>query len=68
MDDMTFPEEVLASSLPLTELAFRLIYSPAHAPCTQLVFGVGFCLACPFLIPIDPRCRLFAQVRVIDFG
>ncbi|KAJ7114363.1 urea carboxylase [Mycena epipterygia] len=26
-----------------------------------LVFGVGFYLACPFLIPIDPRCRLVAQ-------
>ncbi|KAJ7818627.1 hypothetical protein B0H13DRAFT_2132783 [Mycena leptocephala] len=64
----TLQKKCWLSSLPLTELAFRLIYSPAHAPCTQLVFGVGFCLACPFLIPIDPRCRLFAQVRVIDFG
>ncbi|KAJ7641859.1 allophanate hydrolase subunit 2-domain-containing protein [Roridomyces roridus] len=26
-----------------------------------LVFGVGFYLACPFLIPIDPRCRIVAQ-------
>ncbi|THG95497.1 hypothetical protein EW026_g6172 [Hermanssonia centrifuga] len=26
-----------------------------------LVFGVGFYLACPFLIPIDPRCRLVGQ-------
>ncbi|KAK7023327.1 urea carboxylase [Favolaschia claudopus] len=26
-----------------------------------LVFGVGFYLACPFLVPIDPRCRLVAQ-------
>ncbi|KAJ7706503.1 allophanate hydrolase subunit 2-domain-containing protein [Mycena metata] len=26
-----------------------------------LVFGVGFYLACPFLIPLDPRCRLVAQ-------
>ncbi|KAJ7244619.1 urea amidolyase [Mycena haematopus] len=27
----------------------------------ELVFGVGFYLACPFLVPIDPRCRLVAQ-------
>ncbi|PCH34617.1 urea amidolyase [Wolfiporia cocos MD-104 SS10] len=26
-----------------------------------LVFGVGFYMACPFLIPIDPRCRLVGQ-------
>ncbi|KAF8901326.1 urea carboxylase [Gymnopilus junonius] len=26
-----------------------------------LVLGVGFYLACPFLIPIDPRCRLVGQ-------
>ncbi|CCM00309.1 uncharacterized protein FIBRA_02339 [Fibroporia radiculosa] len=26
-----------------------------------LVFGVGFYLGCPFLIPIDPRCRLVGQ-------
>ncbi|KAJ6506862.1 allophanate hydrolase subunit 2-domain-containing protein [Mycena sanguinolenta] len=26
-----------------------------------LCFGVGFYLACPFLVPIDPRCRLVAQ-------
>lgn len=26
-----------------------------------LVFGVGFYLACPFLVPIDPRCRLVGQ-------
>ncbi|KAF8808826.1 hypothetical protein BYT27DRAFT_6537908 [Phlegmacium glaucopus] len=26
-----------------------------------LVFGVGFYLACPFLVPIDPRCRLIGQ-------
>ncbi|KAJ6622708.1 allophanate hydrolase subunit 2-domain-containing protein [Mycena sp. CBHHK59/15] len=26
-----------------------------------LVFGVGFYLACPFLIPIDPRCRIVGQ-------
>ncbi|KAI0084211.1 urea amidolyase [Irpex rosettiformis] len=26
-----------------------------------LVFGVGFYLGCPFLVPIDPRCRLIAQ-------
>ncbi|KAI0925356.1 hypothetical protein AcV7_005625 [Taiwanofungus camphoratus] len=26
-----------------------------------LVFGVGFYQACPFLIPIDPRCRLVGQ-------
>ncbi|KIJ48529.1 hypothetical protein M422DRAFT_59450 [Sphaerobolus stellatus SS14] len=26
-----------------------------------LVFGVGFYLACPFLVPIDPRCRLEGQ-------
>ncbi|KZT03045.1 urea carboxylase [Laetiporus sulphureus 93-53] len=26
-----------------------------------LVFGVGFYLACPFLIPVDPRCRLVGQ-------
>ncbi|KAH7886782.1 allophanate hydrolase subunit 2-domain-containing protein [Phlebopus sp. FC_14] len=28
---------------------------------TWLVFGVGFYLACPFLVPIDPRCRLVGQ-------
>jgi len=26
-----------------------------------LVLGIGFYLACPFLIPIDPRCRLIGQ-------
>ncbi|RDB19014.1 putative urea carboxylase [Hypsizygus marmoreus] len=26
-----------------------------------LVLGVGFYLACPFLIPVDPRCRLVGQ-------
>ncbi|KAI0808367.1 urea carboxylase [Fomes fomentarius] len=26
-----------------------------------LVFGVGFYLACPFLVPVDPRCRLVGQ-------
>ncbi|KAI0693471.1 urea carboxylase [Cytidiella melzeri] len=26
-----------------------------------LVFGVGFYLGCPFLVPIDPRCRLVGQ-------
>ncbi|KAG6875088.1 hypothetical protein C0992_005252, partial [Termitomyces sp. T32_za158] len=26
-----------------------------------LVLGVGFYLGCPFLVPIDPRCRLVAQ-------
>ncbi|KAH9475545.1 Putative urea carboxylase [Psilocybe cubensis] len=26
-----------------------------------LVLGVGFYLACPFLIPVDPRCRLIGQ-------
>ncbi|KAH9896131.1 urea carboxylase [Cubamyces lactineus] len=26
-----------------------------------LVLGVGFYLACPFLVPIDPRCRLIGQ-------
>ncbi|VDB91707.1 unnamed protein product [Peniophora sp. CBMAI 1063] len=26
-----------------------------------LVFGVGFYLACPFLVPIDPRARLVGQ-------
>lgn len=26
-----------------------------------LVFGVGFYDACPFLIPVDPRCRLVGQ-------
>ncbi|KAF5351417.1 hypothetical protein D9758_013506 [Tetrapyrgos nigripes] len=25
------------------------------------VFGVGFYLACPFLVPVDPRCRLVGQ-------
>jgi len=39
---------------------------PAHAlrllvSSTWLVFGVGFYLACPFLVPIDPRCRLVGQ-------
>ncbi|KAF7760920.1 hypothetical protein Agabi119p4_10329 [Agaricus bisporus var. burnettii] len=26
-----------------------------------IVFGVGFYLGCPFLVPIDPRCRLTGQ-------
>ncbi|KAJ8473633.1 hypothetical protein ONZ45_g16222 [Pleurotus djamor] len=26
-----------------------------------LVFGVGFYLGCPFLVPVDPRCRLVGQ-------
>ncbi|KAF9491325.1 AHS2-domain-containing protein [Pleurotus eryngii] len=26
-----------------------------------LVVGIGFYLACPFLVPIDPRCRLVGQ-------
>jgi len=26
-----------------------------------LTFGVGFYLGCPFMIPIDPRCRLIGQ-------
>jgi len=26
-----------------------------------LVFGVGFYLACPFLVPVDPRCRIVGQ-------
>ncbi|KAI0820844.1 urea carboxylase [Trametes gibbosa] len=26
-----------------------------------LVLGVGFYLACPFLVPIDPRCRMVGQ-------
>ncbi|KAH0588530.1 hypothetical protein H2248_004362 [Termitomyces sp. 'cryptogamus'] len=26
-----------------------------------LVFGVGFYLGCPFIVPIDPRCRLVGQ-------
>ncbi|KAF8063623.1 allophanate hydrolase subunit 2-domain-containing protein [Lyophyllum atratum] len=26
-----------------------------------LVLGVGFYLGCPFLVPIDPRCRLIGQ-------
>ncbi|KAJ7304851.1 allophanate hydrolase subunit 2-domain-containing protein [Mycena albidolilacea] len=26
-----------------------------------LVFALGFYLACPFLVPVDPRCRLVAQ-------
>ncbi|TFK71178.1 AHS2-domain-containing protein [Pluteus cervinus] len=29
--------------------------------CDWLVFGVGFYMACPFLVPIDPRCRLIGQ-------
>ncbi|KAH7906361.1 allophanate hydrolase subunit 2-domain-containing protein [Hygrophoropsis aurantiaca] len=33
----------------------KLVSSP------WLVFGVGFYLACPFLVPIDPRCRLVGQ-------
>ncbi|TFK46271.1 urea carboxylase [Heliocybe sulcata] len=28
---------------------------------SYLVFGVGFYLACPFLVPVDPRCRLVGQ-------
>ncbi|KAJ7818384.1 hypothetical protein B0H13DRAFT_2086745, partial [Mycena leptocephala] len=54
-NDSTLQKKCWLSSLPLTELAFRLI-SPAHAPCTQLVFG------------IDPRCRLFAQGAVSIAG
>ncbi|KAK7030457.1 hypothetical protein VNI00_014042 [Paramarasmius palmivorus] len=26
-----------------------------------VAFGVGFYLACPFLVPVDPRCRLVGQ-------
>ncbi|KAI0721773.1 urea carboxylase [Fomitopsis betulina] len=26
-----------------------------------LVFAVGFYMACPFLVPVDPRCRLVGQ-------
>ncbi|KAL0947898.1 hypothetical protein HGRIS_010533 [Hohenbuehelia grisea] len=26
-----------------------------------MVFGIGFYLACPFMVPIDPRCRLVGQ-------
>ncbi|OBZ73034.1 putative urea carboxylase [Grifola frondosa] len=36
--------------------ALRLLVSS-----NWLVFGVGFYLACPFLVPIDPRCRLVGQ-------
>ncbi|KAI5119239.1 hypothetical protein M0805_008790 [Coniferiporia weirii] len=39
-----------------TRGALRLLVSSPW-----LVFGVGFYLACPFLIPIDPRCRLVGQ-------
>ncbi|KAH8104150.1 allophanate hydrolase subunit 2-domain-containing protein [Phellopilus nigrolimitatus] len=38
------------------EEALRLLVSSSW-----LVFGVGFYLACPFLVPIDPRCRLVSQ-------
>ncbi|KAH0835743.1 allophanate hydrolase subunit 2-domain-containing protein [Lanmaoa asiatica] len=38
-----------------TEVLEKLIGS------SWLVFGVGFYLACPFLVPIDPRCRLIGQ-------
>ncbi|KAK7690310.1 hypothetical protein QCA50_006967 [Cerrena zonata] len=38
------------------EEALRLLVSSPW-----LVFGVGFYLACPFLVPVDPRCRLVGQ-------
>ncbi|EJD01957.1 uncharacterized protein FOMMEDRAFT_109008 [Fomitiporia mediterranea MF3/22] len=38
-----------------TEALRLLVSSP------WLVFGVGFYLACPFLVPINPRCRLVGQ-------
>ncbi|THH06190.1 hypothetical protein EW145_g4258 [Phellinidium pouzarii] len=39
-----------------SEEALRLLVSSPW-----LVFGVGFYLACPFLVPVDPRCRLVGQ-------
>ncbi|CAK5281441.1 unnamed protein product [Mycena citricolor] len=38
-----------------TEVFDRLIQTP------WLVFGMGFYLGCPFLVPLDPRSRLVAQ-------
>ncbi|KAF8998396.1 urea carboxylase [Cyathus striatus] len=29
--------------------------------CDWIVLGVGFYLACPFLVPLDPRCKLVGQ-------
>ncbi|TFY59196.1 hypothetical protein EVJ58_g5928 [Rhodofomes roseus] len=38
------------------EEALRLLVKSEY-----LVFAVGFYMACPFLVPIDPRCRLVGQ-------
>lgn len=38
------------------EDALRLLIKSEY-----LVFAVGFYMACPFLVPIDPRCRLVGQ-------
>ncbi|KAH9927658.1 urea carboxylase [Fomitopsis serialis] len=38
------------------EEALRLLIKSEY-----LVFAVGFYMACPFLVPIDPRCRLVGQ-------
>ncbi|KAJ7601111.1 allophanate hydrolase subunit 2-domain-containing protein [Mycena floridula] len=34
----------------------KAVYLPSN-----VVFGVGFYLGCPFVVPIDPRCRLVGQ-------
>ncbi|KAI8976308.1 urea carboxylase [Trametes punicea] len=44
------------NGLNSAEEALRLLVSTEW-----LVLGVGFYLACPFLVPIDPRCRLVGQ-------
>ncbi|KAF5390725.1 hypothetical protein D9757_002604 [Collybiopsis confluens] len=44
------------NGLPNAETVLEKLISSDH-----LVLGVGFYLACPFMVPIDPRCRLVGQ-------
>ncbi|KAJ3813892.1 urea carboxylase [Lentinula aff. lateritia] len=44
------------NGLGSSQVALKKIIASDH-----LVLGVGFYLACPFTVPIDPRCRLVGQ-------
>ncbi|KAJ3854542.1 urea carboxylase [Lentinula lateritia] len=44
------------NGLGSSRVALKKIIASDH-----LVLGVGFYLACPFTVPIDPRCRLVGQ-------
>ncbi|KAJ3736563.1 urea carboxylase [Lentinula guzmanii] len=44
------------NGLGSAQIALQKIVQSDH-----LVLGVGFYLACPFTVPIDPRCRLVGQ-------